>query len=203
MIVAGPNGAGKTTVFQSTVVQDFGRAVWIINPDLLAARIRAVESLSIRAANLAAVRRIETWVKASLNAHQTIGVETVLSTPKYRKLVRIAKRKRFEILLFYVLLQSPELHVARVHLRVRKGGHDVPVSKILGRRKRSLAQLPWFLQQADKAWLYDNSGARPHLMGLKQQDQIVLDHRAALPEIRQIVEQLARKSAIKSKLEVP
>jgi predicted ABC-type ATPase len=127
----------------------------------------------------------------------------VLSTPKYRKLVRIAKRKRFEILLFYVLLQSPQLHVARVRLRVRKGGHDVPVSKILGRRKRSLAQLPWFLQQADRAWLYDNSGARPHLMGLKQQDQIVLDHHAALPEIRQIVEQLARKSAIKSKLEVP
>jgi hypothetical protein len=46
-------------VFQNTVVESLGRAVWIINPDLLALRIRGAESLSLRDANLEAVRRIE------------------------------------------------------------------------------------------------------------------------------------------------
>jgi predicted ABC-type ATPase len=100
LIVAGPNGSGKTTVFENTILQDIGRAIWIINPDLLAIRIRKVESLGSRAANLEAVRRIERWLKASIQAHQTIGVETVLSTAKYRKLVRLAKTRRFEIVRF-------------------------------------------------------------------------------------------------------
>jgi len=139
-----------------------------------------------RAANLQAVQRIEAWLKISIASHQTVGVETVLSTAKYRKLVRAAKTLRFKIALFYVILNSPGLHVARVRLRVEKGGHHVEKSKILARRIRSLSQLPWFLQEADEAWLYDNSGASPRLMGQKRQGTMFLDAEA-LPEIRQAV----------------
>ena len=93
---------------------------------------------------------------------------------------------QFEILLVYVLLRSPELHVARVRLRVKKGGHAVPKNKILSRRKRSLQQLPWFLQNADLAWLYDNSGATPHLVGIKRNRIVVLGSNA-LPELKEAV----------------
>jgi predicted ABC-type ATPase len=182
LIVAGPNGSGKTTVFESTILQDIGRAVWIINPDLLAIRITKVESLGIRAANLEAVRRIERWLKASIQAHQTIGVETVLSTAKYRKLVRLAKSRKFEIVLVYVLLNSARLNVARVALRVKKGGHHVPVRKILSRRVRSLRQLPWFLHHADVAWIYDNSGSAPKLVATKDKGGVLIDP-GAMPEI--------------------
>jgi len=54
-----------------------------------------------------------------------------------------------------------ELSVERVKLRVGKGGHHVPTTKIHQRRKRSLQQLPWFLKNADLAWKFDNSGAKP------------------------------------------
>jgi predicted ABC-type ATPase len=191
LIVAGPNGSGKTTVFQNAVVEALGRTVWIINPDLLAERIRQVESLSLRAANLEAVRRIEKWLEASVDAHQTVGVETVLSTSKYRKLVAAAQRRQFDIALFYVFLDSPKLNVARVKLRVRKGGHDVPVAKILSRRSRSLEQLPWFLSQADAAWLYDNSGAKPRLVGTKKDGIVSLDP-TAVPEIKDAVRKSSR-----------
>src|ERR1051325_11557202 len=50
---------------------------------------------------------------------------------------------------------------------VAKGGHDVPSDKIIERRQRSLDQLPWFLAQADDAWLFDNSNAKPRLIGTK------------------------------------
>jgi predicted ABC-type ATPase len=183
-IVAGPNGSGKTSIYDNADIEDFGRSVWIINPDALAKRIRDIEGLEPLPANVEAVRRIEQWLYASVKAHQTVGVETVLSTPKYRDLVLAAKKQKFTIRLIYVLLNSPQLNLERVRLRVAKGGHDVPTEKIFERRERSLAQLPWFLGQADDAWLFDNSGARPQLIGTKSNGKIKLTS-AALPEIKE------------------
>ena len=82
--------------------------------------------------------------------------------------------RNFTIRLIYVLLSSGQLNIERVRLRVAKGGHDVPSDKILERRKKSLDQLPWFLSQADDAWLFDNSNAKPRLVGTKSKGQIKL-----------------------------
>jgi len=188
-IVAGPNGSGKSTVYAGASIKDFNRSVWIINPDLLTARIQAVESTGLRKANLEAVRRIYAWLEASIEAHQTVGVETVLSTDKYRNLVLAAKARRFEVRLIYVILKSADLNVERVRMRVADGGHHVPKQKIIERRERSLQQLPWFLEHADGAWLFDNSGSRPRRIGTKINGVIALDS-AALPEIRNAVEQI-------------
>ena len=81
-IVAGPNGSGKSTLYDSTDIEGFGRSVWIINPDLLSARLRDQEGLDALAANREALDRIWAWLEASIRAHQTVGVETVLSTGK-------------------------------------------------------------------------------------------------------------------------
>ena len=121
------------------------------------------------------MKRIEKWLGASIKAHQTVGVETVLSTPKYRRLVRAAKKQSFEIRLIYVLLDTPERNVERVSLRVSKGGHNVPANKIRERYQRSVEQVPWFLSNADRAWIYDNSGAAPALVGEKSGGQARLD----------------------------
>jgi predicted ABC-type ATPase len=182
-IVAGPNGSGKTSTYDNADIEDFGRSVWIINPDALAKRIGDIEGLDPVPANIEAVERIERWLYASIETHQTVGVETVLSTSKYRRLVLEAKKHKFTIRLIYVLLNSPELNIERVRLRVAKGGHDVPTDKILERRERSLAQLPWFLAQADDAWLFDNSAEIPQLIGTKSKGRISLKT-GALPEIK-------------------
>jgi hypothetical protein len=96
-IFAGPNGSGKATAYTETDIQSVGQSVWIINPDRLAARIADIEQMALPEANLEAVQRIEAWLDASIAAHQSIGVETVLSTGKYRRLVAKAKKLRFEI----------------------------------------------------------------------------------------------------------
>jgi len=174
-IIAGPNGSGKSSLYQNTDIEAFDRSIWIINPDALTERIRHIENLSQQEANLEAVVRIETWLDASIRVHQTIGVETVLSTDKYRRLVLEAKNYHFEFRLIYVLLSSPDLNVERVRLRVRKGGHDVPEPKIRERWTKSLRQLPWFLEQADRAWVFDNSGAAPRRIGSKEGGNLVVD----------------------------
>jgi predicted ABC-type ATPase len=185
-IVAGPNGSGKSSIYTDTDIEDFGGSVWIINPDLLTARIQKIEHLKPRAANIAAVTRIYSWLAASIAAHQTIGVETVLSTEKYRALVLAAKAHGFEVRLIYILLSSAELSVERVKLRVGKGGHHVPTTKIRQRRERSLQQLPWFLKNADLAWIFDNSGAKPAQIARKSGNTIIVDP-AALPEIKEAI----------------
>lgn len=185
-IVAGPNGWGKSSIYTDTDIEDFGGSVWIINPDLLTARIQQIERLKPRAANIAAVTRIYSWLEASIAAHQTIGVETVLSTEKYRALVLAAKAHGFEVRLIYILLNSVELSVERVKLRVGKGGHHVPTTKIRQRRERSLRQLPWFLKNSDFAWVFDNSSARPAKIVQKIGKTITVDP-AALPEIKEAV----------------
>lgn len=179
-IVAGPNGSGKSSLYGNTDIEAFDQSIWIINPDLLTARIQHVEKIPLREANVQAVTRIEAWLKASINAHQTVGVETVLSTDKYRRLVEASKARGFEFRLIYVMLQSPDLNVERVRLRVAKGGHDVPEDRIRKRWTRSLEQLPWFLDQADQAALFDNSGARPQLIGRKQSGSVLIDPDAPL-----------------------
>lgn len=186
-IVAGPNGSGKSSIYSDADIEDFGSSVWIINPDLLAARIRTTERKSLRKANIEAVGRIYAWLSASINAHQTVGVETVLSTDKYRHLVLTAKKLGFEIRLIYVLLRDVSLNIERIKMRVAKGGHSVPQRKVKERRVRSLQQLPWFLQHCDKAWIFDNSDASPRLIGTKDAGVIVLD-RTALLEIRKAAE---------------
>ena len=174
-MIAGPNGSGKSSIYSTTEIETFDQSVWIINPDLLAARIRVTENLPLYEANIQAVTRIEAWLEASINAHQTVGVETVLSTDKYRRLVLAAKLKKFEFRLIYVTLKSPELNVERVRLRTQKGGHDVPQAKIHERWGRSLQQLPWFLQQADGAAIFDNSGTRLRRIGVKEDGVVTID----------------------------
>jgi predicted ABC-type ATPase len=197
-LIAGPNGSGKSTLYGSeraaiygnAAIVDFARPFWITNPDMLALRIRSAERMGLRAANLEAVKRIETWLEASINAHQSVGVERVLSTSKYRRLVRAAKRRRFEIRLVYVVLRTPALNVERVRLRVKKGGHSVPINKITERWKRSLKQLPWFLRNADWALLFDNSDVlRP--IGRKERGTVILDPGAPV-FIRRAIEKIRR-----------
>lgn len=188
-IIAGPNGSGKSSLYTNTEIEAFDQSIWIINPDLLTERIRQVEKLSLEQANLEAVIRIEAWLETSINAHQTVGVETVLSTDKYRRLVSAAKTKQFEFRLIYVVLSSPDLNVERVRLRVKKGGHDVPEAKIRERWFKSIRQLPWFLDQADRAWLFDNSGAAPRQIGLKEDGNIIIDP-SAPAAVREAIELL-------------
>jgi predicted ABC-type ATPase len=77
------------------------------------------------------------------------------------------------------------------------GGHDVPEEKIRERYRKSLDQLPWFLDAADQAWIYDNSdeeAEEPRLIGQKDKGVIELDT-DVLPDIAkaaQLTQQLGR-----------
>lgn len=167
-IIAGPNGSGKSTLYNRTDIEGWGGSVWIINPDLLTARLQRTEQIEPAIANGLALDRIERWLESSIDVHQTIGVETVLSTAKYRRLIDRARDKGFEIRMLYVVLESAELQLERIRTRVREGGHDVPEPKVRARRQRSFEQLALFAEHLDRLMIFDNSAGSPRLGAYKR-----------------------------------
>lgn len=132
---------------------------------------------------MAAVKRIEDWLYASVRTHQTVGVETVLSTSKYRALVSEAKARGFLVKFIYVILRDVEMNIERVRLRVAKGGHDVPEAKIRERRTRSFGQMGWFFSNADQAFVFDNSGAKLVRVADKSSNGDIAIHGELIPEL--------------------
>ena len=131
--------------------------------------------MALPRANVAALDRIMAWLQASIRSYQTVGVETVLSTDKYRPLVIETKNFGFEISLLYVTLKIAEMSVERVQLRVAQGGHAVDEQRIRARRERSFRPLPWFLDHADRALIFDNSGSTPRIIAQKAGGTIQID----------------------------
>jgi ribose-phosphate pyrophosphokinase len=52
--------------------------------------------------------------------------------------------------------------------------------------------LSWYFEHADEAWIYDNSGASPKLIGRKQEGVVTLDPKA-LPEVVEAVEHMLQR----------
>ncbi|MDP5210682.1 hypothetical protein, partial [Microbulbifer sp. 2205BS26-8] len=52
-----------------------------------------------------------------------------------------AKADGFDVMLLFVGINDPKKNVARVADRVKKGGHPVPVDKIISRYKRTMDML--------------------------------------------------------------
>jgi predicted ABC-type ATPase len=58
---------------------------------------------------------------------------------------------------WFVGLQGPELHIARVKARVAHGGHDIPEARIRERYERSRQNLIRLLSRLTELRLFDNS----------------------------------------------
>lgn len=55
--------------------------------------------------------------------------------------------------------EDADINVSRVQYRVQIGGHPVAEDKIRSRYVRSLELLPQAVTYADRAYIFDNSGA--------------------------------------------
>ena len=78
-------------------------------------------------------------------------------------LLEKAMEARIEVRIWCVGLTNTELHVARVHARVKRGGHDIPEERIRQRYARSLLNLIQLMPKLTELRVYDSSEeADPH-----------------------------------------
>lgn len=83
--------------------------------------------------------------------------ETVFSAEDKLDFIIRAKQAGFFIRLFFVCTESPMINTARIAGRVIKGGHDVPIAKIISRYQKSIINCKVTTSIADRVYLYDNS----------------------------------------------
>jgi predicted ABC-type ATPase len=98
------------------------------------------------------VRRLE----AAVAAGATHAFETTLGGRTIASKLRAASATH-DVLMWFCGLDSPERHLARVRLRVSRGGHDIPEPKIRERYRASIANLIALLPHLSQLQLYDNS----------------------------------------------
>jgi predicted ABC-type ATPase len=165
-LVAGPNGAGKSTIVQAKPIQRVLTNVTFLNPDSVARTLLRSQGFDgfgdapphvQQVAFLDAANIVEAVVSDYVRRCVPIGVETVLSTTKYKPLVESVLAAGGFFGLIYVALKSPDIALTRIQQRIREGGHSVPEDKLRSRWTRSLANFPWFASQASQFFVFDNS----------------------------------------------
>lgn len=155
IIIAGPNGSGKTSVTKKFLHHEWADGTTYINPDEVANNLfgdwNSTEAV-INAANYCAE-----WRERCLREKKSFVFETVMSADDKIDFILRAKELGFFIRLFFISTNSPTINAARIADRVMKGGHDVPISKIVSRYYKSIENCKTISLIVDRLYVYDNS----------------------------------------------
>lgn len=151
ILFAGVNGAGKTTLYQTYPdLQSMPR----LNVDEIVRETGSWNnSEDVMKAGIAAVRLIKEYFDKGLSFNQ----ETTLCGRSIFQNIRMARELGYEIVLYYVGLDSAETAKKRVAQRVMNGGHGIPDADIERRFEKSLRNLKTVINLCDRVELYDNT----------------------------------------------
>ena len=155
IVVAGPNGSGKTSVTGKILNHKWLEDAVYINPDIVAQE-RFGDWNSIEAV-MKSVKYCEEWRENCLLERHSLIFETVLSSDDKVDFIERAIQAGYFVRLFFVCTNSPTINASRIASRVMKGGHDVPITKIISRYQKSLSRCRYLATKVQRTYLYDNS----------------------------------------------
>jgi predicted ABC-type ATPase len=157
VVIAGPNGAGKSTTARR-LLQGALAVTEFVNADAIAAGLSAFRPESVA---LAAGRIMLMRLKHLASTRTNFAFETTLAAREYARWLRSLRAEGYRTHLVFLSLPSPELAVARVAERVRRGGHAVPEAVIRRRYAAGLRNFFALYRDVVESWqLYDNSDLR-------------------------------------------
>ena len=185
-VLAGCNGAGKSSVAGAALESEGGT---YFNPDLVARQLTEIaraNNLSPTAAqvNAAAWQRGFQLLQRAIATHSNFAFETTLGGHSITAALVQAIDAGIDVRIWFVGLASVELHIARVRNRVARGGHDIPIEKIVERYNAAAANLIRLLPGLAELALFDNSTEGDPAAGIAPQPQKVLhtiDGRIVVP----------------------
>ncbi len=156
LVLAGVNGAGKSSVAGASLRS---QGLDYYNPDEATARLRAA-GVSAGDANAHAWQHGRRALETAITLGRNFALETTLGGNTLPALVARACDTH-DVTLWFVGLDSPERHIARVAARVATGGHDIPADKIRARWDSARRNLIGLLPRLHRLRLYDNSHEQP------------------------------------------
>jgi predicted ABC-type ATPase len=155
IVIAGPNGSGKTTITSKILRHEWMEDAVYVNPDQVAQD--KFGDWNSQKAVLQAAQYCEEQREKCIRDKQSLIFETVLSSEGKVDFIRRAKEVGYFIRLFFVSTNHPSINSSRIAKRVMKGGHDVPIPKIISRYYKSILNCKRCIALADRVYIYDNS----------------------------------------------
>lgn len=155
IVIAGPNGSGKTTITSEVLASEWLEDAVYINPDIVAQE-KFGNWNSPEAVREAALFCEQCRENCLANGESLI-FETVMSAPDKIDFIRRAKKMGYFVRIFFISTANPTINAARIARRVMKGGHDVPIPKIISRYIKSIANCAEIASEVDRLYVYDNS----------------------------------------------
>jgi len=179
-VLAGVNGAGKSSVGGATI-RAFGADYY--NPDEAARAIAdASPSIAQPQANALAWQQGVRMLEHAISRRLDFAFETTLGGTTIAMLLARAIGQAIDVHIWYVALDSPELHLARVAARVARGGHDIPEHDIRRRYDASRQNLIDLMPYLATLHVYDNSADADLAAGEVPEPRLMLhlDHHAVV-----------------------
>jgi predicted ABC-type ATPase len=90
--------------------------------------------------------------------------ETVLSFPDKIKFLEETRKKGYNVYLYFIATEDPDININRVNVRVAQNGHFVAPEIIRNRYYRSLNNLKNAVKQTNRAYIFDNTGTSANLV---------------------------------------
>ncbi|MBR3413982.1 MAG: zeta toxin family protein [Bacteroidales bacterium] len=155
IVIAGPNGSGKTTITTQILQHEWMEDAVYVNPDQIAKD--KFGDWNSPEAIMQSVKYCETLREDCLRERKSLIFETVLSADDKLDYIRRAHDAGFFIRFFFVATSHPSINASRIARRVMKGGHDVPITKVISRYYKSILNCRRVSQIVDRTYIYDNS----------------------------------------------
>lgn len=153
-IISGCNGAGKTTA-SFTILVDTLNCKEFVNADEIAKGLSPFqpEQVSLEAGRIM-LSRMHELLTRGIN----FSFETTLSTKSYKNFILKAQELQYKVTLLFFWLQTVELAIERVKIRVLEGGHNIPTDVIQRRYIRGIENLfDIYIHIVDAVLIFDNS----------------------------------------------
>ncbi len=168
IVVAGTNGAGKSTVINE-LLRD--RGVEVLNPDQVA-KVEIDQGVPVADANSRAWHATVDKLQEIRDAGGTFAFETTLGGRTITALISEIVERGGTVRLYYIGLESADLHVQRVAERVQRGGHAIREDQIRFRYTSSLQNLVRMIRMVHSVRLYENTHS-PRLVARVQEGGLI------------------------------
>ncbi|MEM8779346.1 MAG: zeta toxin family protein [Cyanobacteria bacterium P01_G01_bin.49] len=166
-VIGGCNGSGKTT-FALNIFPNLGN-IEFINADIIAAQLNPnnPDAVAIQASRIMLER-----LKNLAQHKQSFAFETTLAARSFAPFLRQCQAQGYQVNLIYVWLNSVELAITRVALRVASGGHNIPEDVIRRRYHRGRKNFLELYSKLVDYWIvYDNTKPQRELIAEKVPEQ--------------------------------
>jgi predicted ABC-type ATPase len=173
-IIAGCNGAGKTTA-SYTVLPEMLNCKEFVNPDEIA---KGLSPFQPEKAAIASGKIMLTRIQELIKTQVDFSFETTLSASHFLSLIKDAQKQGYFVTLVFFWLNSVDLAIQRVKIRVSEGGHDIPTDTIKRRYKTGVTNLINKYIPLCDYWIVINNSEGPYNLiseGLKNTEISIKD----------------------------